>query len=703
MSTVTGYCEDDNECDTVPVYPSLCGEHAQCLNTKGSYYCECEEGYQSLKGPKFTADDPKCQDIDECKTVNICGLPSEGICSNTNGSYICVCKAEHSNYGNPQGRCTKITCDGYEDDGSKEQGGALGRLWGKMRANCKGLSSGQGKPDHSAAHGLLEDVLTATDDFLSSAGDMADSSKMTGLLTMMEKAMMLIGPQLKENKTTMETNYTEAELAVKRGKTAPTGHVELATDNASFKTNWETASGNGIYPGFTVAALVSYRGINSTPASSLESLKESLKEEMEAKSREEVQEEEEDNKGRRRVKVDLEMVSNVVTACVSNPDTHSLPEPVTFTFKHTNTPKQDQKKNIKVGFECVFWDGGVWSQRGCVKIQSNDTHTTCSCNHLSSFAVLMALYDIKHTFELRLLTWIGLAVSLFCLVLCILTFGFCRSIRGTRTTIHLHLSICLFMADLIFLCGISQAGQPGCGLVAALLHYFFLAAFAWMLLEGVQLSSEDGCVLVVPNSSLRLTGGSLEKWFIYLGLLRGRSCASIIPPQRLSFFLITLWRLAQKLSSLNPDLTGNNLQMNQTRVCEELVSYGVNHPHQNQFTVRRRVVPKVPLQNASSAAQKKRRDTRNYNESKTASSKQQQPNRPLRTGATSTGPTQIYEETWLRVPNRVSVQSSARRSTARLGPPLAEAHRELVGRALVDAAVTQNSAPSRPITKLAPS
>ncbi|XP_063065866.1 adhesion G protein-coupled receptor E2-like [Engraulis encrasicolus] len=61
MSTVTGYCEDDNECDTVPVYPSICGEHAQCLNTKGSYYCECEEGYQSPKGPKFTADDPKCQ------------------------------------------------------------------------------------------------------------------------------------------------------------------------------------------------------------------------------------------------------------------------------------------------------------------------------------------------------------------------------------------------------------------------------------------------------------------------------------------------------------------------------------------------------------------------------------------------------------------------------------------------------------------
>lgn len=54
------------------------------------------------------------------------------------------------------------------------------------------------------------------------------------------------------------------------------------------------------------------------------------------------------------------------------------------------------------------------------------------------------------------MTRIGLAVSLLCLVLSILTFKFCRSIQGTRTTIHLHLCICLFLADLFFLAGISQ-------------------------------------------------------------------------------------------------------------------------------------------------------------------------------------------------------------------------------------------------------
>ncbi len=55
-----------------------------------------------------------------------------------------------------------------------------------------------------------------------------------------------------------------------------------------------------------------------------------------------------------------------------------------------------QKKNEK--HVCVFWDpeleGGTWSTRGCTTVRSDADQTVCSCSHLSSFAVLMALYDI---------------------------------------------------------------------------------------------------------------------------------------------------------------------------------------------------------------------------------------------------------------------------------------------------------------------
>ncbi|XP_062395895.1 adhesion G protein-coupled receptor E1-like [Sardina pilchardus] len=557
----TGACEDVNECKEKSLD---CGQHGTCTNTPGSYKCTCLEGFRNKNNDTRAS----CEDIDECKTdPGICGSKSEGNCTNTPGSYTCVCRPGHSNYGNTKGKCTELSCDGFHGSGSGGQAvGGLGRLWEKMRKNCEGLISGGGE---ATGQGLLQDVLTGTDEFLSSGQSVGDSTQVTGLLTMMEKAMMLIGPQM--NSTTRSSPHTETKLAVKRGRTPPTGPVMLSTGNASFNTSWEMAAGNGTYPGFTVAALVSYKSLNSTPDSSFQDLREKMKMEEEERRQKEEQKE-------KKVLTELQVVSNVVTACVSNPDTHKLDQNVSLTFKHP----QERNESERLRYVCVFWDRDSWSQRGCVS-SSTSTHTVCSCNHLSSFAVLMALYDIKHTFELQLITWVGLAVSLACLFVCILTFGLCRSIKGTRTTIHLHLSLCLFLADLIFLCGISRTQKAGCGLVAGLLHYFFLAAFSWMLLEGVQLyrmvvkvfhtnlrpaymmaAGYGAPLAIVIISAIAYPQGygtdqhcwlSLERGFIWAFF--GPVCIIIFI--NAFFFIITLWKLAEKLTSLNPDLS--NLQM----------------------------------------------------------------------------------------------------------------------------------------------
>ncbi|XP_041958773.1 adhesion G protein-coupled receptor E5-like isoform X5 [Alosa sapidissima] len=558
-------CEDVDEC---VVSPPVCGQHGTCTNTPGSYTCTCPAGF-SNRGNNSRA---PCEDINECETYpDICGSESEGNCTNTRGSYTCDCRPGHSNYGNRQAKCTKLSCDGYEVPNEQAVGG-LGRLWEKMRKNCAGLSSGGGE---TAGQGLLEDMLTGTDEFLSSGQGVDDSSQVTGLLTMMEKAMMLIGPQMKQNHTKMESQHIEAELAVKRGRTPPTGPVMLSTENASFNTSWEMAAGNGTYPGFTVAALVSYKSLDSTPDSSFQALREKMEEEERRQKQHEKEEEQEEQK---KVLTELQIISNVVTASVSNPDTHKLDQNVNLTFKHP----QERNESESLRYVCVFWDRDSWSQHGCVS-SSTSTHTVCSCNHLSSFAVLMALYDIKHTFELQLITWIGLAVSLACLFVCILTFGLCRSIKGTRTTIHLHLSLCLFLADLIFLCGISRAQKAGCSLVAGLLHYFFLAAFSWMLLEGVQLyrmvvlvfhtslrpaymmaAGYGAPLAIVIISAIAYPQGYGTDQHCWLSLQRGFIWAffgpvCIIIFLNAFFLIITLWKLAEKLTSLNPDLS--NLQM----------------------------------------------------------------------------------------------------------------------------------------------
>uniref|UniRef100_A0A3Q3L1S5 Adhesion G protein-coupled receptor L3 n=1 Tax=Mastacembelus armatus TaxID=205130 RepID=A0A3Q3L1S5_9TELE len=146
---------------------------------------------------------------------------------------------------------------------------------------------------------------------------------------------------------------------------------------------------------------------------------------------------------------------------------------------------------------CSFWNynkrtmTGYWSTQDCRLLGTNKTHTTCSCTHLTNFAVLMAHVDNTdpvHDMLLDVITWVGILLSLVCLLISLFTFCFFRGLQSDRNTIHKNLCISLFIAESLFLVGINRGDQPiACAVFAALLHFFFLAAFTWMFLEGVQL------------------------------------------------------------------------------------------------------------------------------------------------------------------------------------------------------------------------
>uniref|UniRef100_A0A8C1RET5 Adhesion G protein-coupled receptor L3 n=1 Tax=Cyprinus carpio TaxID=7962 RepID=A0A8C1RET5_CYPCA len=89
-----------------------------------------------------------------------------------------------------------------------------------------------------------------------------------------------------------------------------------------------------------------------------------------------------------------------------------------------------------------------------------------------------------HRLLLDIITWVGILLSLVCLLVCIFTFCFFRGLQSDRNTIHKNLCISLFIAETLFLTGINRIA---CAVFAALLHFFFLSAFTWMFLEGVQL------------------------------------------------------------------------------------------------------------------------------------------------------------------------------------------------------------------------
>nr|XP_008108254.1 PREDICTED: adhesion G protein-coupled receptor L3 isoform X9 [Anolis carolinensis] len=187
--------------------------------------------------------------------------------------------------------------------------------------------------------------------------------------------------------------------------------------------------------------------------------------------------------------------SPIITAAINKEFSNKvyLADPVVFTVKHIKQSEENFNPN------CSFWSyskrtmTGYWSTQGCRLLVTNKTHTTCSCNHLTNFAVLMAHVEVKHgdavhNLLLDVITWVGILLSLVCLLFCIFTFCFFRGLQSDRNTIHKNLCISLFVAELLFLIGINRADQPiACAVFAALLHFFFLSAFTWMFLEGVQL------------------------------------------------------------------------------------------------------------------------------------------------------------------------------------------------------------------------
>ncbi|PFX12615.1 putative G-protein coupled receptor 133 [Stylophora pistillata] len=137
-----------------------------------------------------------------------------------------------------------------------------------------------------------------------------------------------------------------------------------------------------------------------------------------------------------------------------------------------------------------------WSGQGCF-VKSSDAHQTeCTCNHLTHFAVLLettsgpesAGISEKDEKALEILTCIGLTLSVIGISLTIVSYVALTDIRGPLSQIRVSLVASLGAGQIIFLVGIGATmNKGGCVTVAALVQYFLMAAFCWMLIEGIYL------------------------------------------------------------------------------------------------------------------------------------------------------------------------------------------------------------------------
>ena len=76
--------------------------------------------------------------------------------------------------------------------------------------------------------------------------------------------------------------------------------------------------------------------------------------------------------------------SRVISASLGNGRHVQLQDPVKITLKHLKSDNVSRPV-------CVYWDysSQTWSNSGCQLGSTNRTHTTCKCDHLTNFALIM--------------------------------------------------------------------------------------------------------------------------------------------------------------------------------------------------------------------------------------------------------------------------------------------------------------------------
>ncbi|KAL9963239.1 hypothetical protein ACROYT_G032418 [Oculina patagonica] len=186
-------------------------------------------------------------------------------------------------------------------------------------------------------------------------------------------------------------------------------------------------------------------------------------------------------------------LDTVIMAATMDPKPKQLLQNVALKFR--NLKAVDETRY------CVFWNGyseknpDGWSAEGChaMKSASNWDETVCSCNHMTHFAVLLDYGDNLEITEkdekiLRIVTYVGLALSIMGLILTTISYIHLTDVHQPLSQIRVNLAGSLGAGQVIFLAGINATENTGaCVGVAALMQYFLMVAFCWMLVEGIYL------------------------------------------------------------------------------------------------------------------------------------------------------------------------------------------------------------------------
>ncbi|XP_038162034.1 adhesion G protein-coupled receptor F5-like [Cyprinodon tularosa] len=214
------------------------------------------------------------------------------------------------------------------------------------------------------------------------------------------------------------------------------------------------------------------------------------------------------------------------------------------TIRNVNLSFQKRNSILELNPQCVFWNFslfdrlGAWDDQGCKFVSDINDTVTCTCNHLTSFSILMST-DIPESIRkfLDIMTYIGVGISMVSLLICLVIEGIVwRALTKNSTAFMRHVAIVntalsLLIADICFIIGAAIAKNPKenpdedytvplgpCSAATFFMHFFYLAMFFWMFVSSLLLLYRTVMVF-----------SEMSKWTMFaIGLTVGYVCPLII-------------------------------------------------------------------------------------------------------------------------------------------------------------------------------
>ncbi|BFF92348.1 adhesion G-protein coupled receptor G2 [Drosophila madeirensis] len=192
--------------------------------------------------------------------------------------------------------------------------------------------------------------------------------------------------------------------------------------------------------------------------------------------------------------------SAVISISIPGMEDNSLPLKLPFFLRNGNA-----NSTLMAGGGCGYWNYETWLSDGITTCSSSDSLDTpldpvilCHADHLTQFSFLLGISKIQTGVDnyeddrtLDMITNVGLSLSLVGLLAIFLTAALFRSFRRLAST-KVLLNLCLALAlQTLFFMDIGKGEllrrlqfTDRCLIAGALMQYFLLVVFSWMLIIG---------------------------------------------------------------------------------------------------------------------------------------------------------------------------------------------------------------------------